>query len=108
MTSSSIMAAGYCRVCSCLLLKTCLKLNLPFLFLQNLAFQAEMKIKSQILNSLGTEQLFALLSDPNVSVLMKTLGLLRNLLSSKAVCTGLWIIYFTKAPYSLVTAYFLK
>ena len=70
-----------------------------------------MKIKSQILNSLGTEQLFALLSDPNVSVLMKTLGLLRNLLSSKAVCTGFRIISFTKAMYSClqrqsaVTAY---
>ncbi|XP_064646417.1 armadillo repeat-containing protein 8-like isoform X2 [Lineus longissimus] len=51
--------------------------------LMNMAFQAEQKIKSQILYSLGTEQLFRLLSDQDVQVLMKTLGLLRNLLSNK-------------------------
>lgn len=50
---------------------------------QNMAFQAEQKIKSQILNTLGTDQIFRLLSDPEVNVLMKTLGLLRNLLSTK-------------------------
>lgn len=48
-----------------------------------MAFQAEQKIKSQILNTLGTDQIFRLLSDPQVNVLMKTLGLLRNLLSTK-------------------------
>ncbi|XP_075213314.1 armadillo repeat-containing protein 8-like isoform X3 [Lycorma delicatula] len=51
--------------------------------LMNMAFQAEQKIKSQILNTLGTDQIFRLLSDPQVDVLMKTLGLLRNLLSTK-------------------------
>lgn len=51
--------------------------------LMNMAFQAEQKIKSQILNTLGTDQIFRLLSDPEVNVLMKTLGLLRNLLSTK-------------------------
>ncbi|EEB12505.1 Sperm-associated antigen, putative [Pediculus humanus corporis] len=51
--------------------------------LMNMAFQAEQKIKSQILVSLGTDQIFRLLSDSEVSVLMKTLGLLRNLLSTK-------------------------
>ncbi|RZF32139.1 hypothetical protein LSTR_LSTR004002 [Laodelphax striatellus] len=51
--------------------------------LMNMAFQAEQKIKSQILNTLGTDQIFRLLSDPQVNVLMKTLGLLRNLLSTK-------------------------
>uniref|UniRef100_T1HV19 Armadillo repeat-containing protein 8 n=1 Tax=Rhodnius prolixus TaxID=13249 RepID=T1HV19_RHOPR len=51
--------------------------------LMNMAFQAEQKIKSQILNTLGTEQIFRLLSDSEVNVLMKTLGLLRNLLSTK-------------------------
>uniref|UniRef100_T1J6L0 Armadillo repeat-containing protein 8 n=1 Tax=Strigamia maritima TaxID=126957 RepID=T1J6L0_STRMM len=51
--------------------------------LMNMAFQAEQKIKSQILNALGTEHLFRLLSDPDINVLMKTLGLLRNLLSTK-------------------------
>lgn len=51
--------------------------------LMNMAFQSEQKIKNTILTSLGTEQLFKLLTDDNVDILMKTLGLLRNLLSSK-------------------------
>ncbi|CAH1790086.1 unnamed protein product [Owenia fusiformis] len=53
--------------------------------LMNMTFQADHKIKTQILNALGTDQLFCLLSDSNVDVLMKTLGLLRNLLSNKSV-----------------------
>ncbi|XP_077993472.1 armadillo repeat-containing protein 8-like [Glandiceps talaboti] len=52
--------------------------------LMNMAFQADEKIKSSILASLGTQQMFRLLSDPSVDVLMKTLGLLRNLLSTKS------------------------
>uniref|UniRef100_A0A2R9B660 Armadillo repeat-containing protein 8 n=1 Tax=Pan paniscus TaxID=9597 RepID=A0A2R9B660_PANPA len=50
--------------------------------LMNMAFQAE-KIKADILRSLSTEQLFRLLSDSDLNVLMKTLGLLRNLLSTR-------------------------
>ena len=48
-----------------------------------MAFQAEQKVKIQILCSLGTDQVFRLLSDHEVGVVMKTLGLLRNLLSTK-------------------------
>ena len=60
--------------------------NKTFLILfQNMTFQAEQKIKSQIIDALGTEQLFRLLSDPDPNILMKTLGLLRNLLSNKLV-----------------------
>ncbi|XP_075463238.1 armadillo repeat-containing protein 8 isoform X2 [Ascaphus truei] len=51
--------------------------------LMNMAFQAEQKIKTDILRGLSTEQLFRLLSDSDVNVLMKTLGLLRNLLSTR-------------------------
>ncbi|XP_054166382.1 armadillo repeat-containing protein 8-like isoform X2 [Oppia nitens] len=51
--------------------------------LMNMAFQADQNCKSQILNALGTDQIFRLLSDPDVNTLMKTLGLLRNLLSNK-------------------------
>ncbi|XP_069471925.1 armadillo repeat-containing protein 8 isoform X4 [Ambystoma mexicanum] len=51
--------------------------------LMNMAFQAEQKIKTDILRGLSTEQLFRLLSDCDVNVLMKTLGLLRNLLSTR-------------------------
>ncbi|XP_077071202.1 armadillo repeat-containing protein 8 isoform X1 [Siphateles boraxobius] len=51
--------------------------------LMNMAFQADQKVKVEIVRALGTEQLFRLLSDPDVNVLMKTLGLLRNLLSTR-------------------------
>ncbi|CAG9832350.1 unnamed protein product [Diabrotica balteata] len=51
--------------------------------LMNLAFQAEQRLKSQILQTLGTDQIFRLLADPDTKVLMKTLGLLRNLVSPR-------------------------
>ena len=51
--------------------------------LMNMAFQAEQRIKSQIITTLGTDQVFRLLSDTEIHVVMKTLGLLRNLLSNK-------------------------
>lgn len=51
--------------------------------LMNMAFQADQKVKVEIVRCLGTEQLFRLLSDPDSNVLMKTLGLLRNLLSTR-------------------------
>ncbi|XP_036401178.1 armadillo repeat-containing protein 8 isoform X2 [Megalops cyprinoides] len=51
--------------------------------LMNMAFQADQKVKVEIVRALGTEQLFRLLSDPDPNVLMKTLGLLRNLLSTR-------------------------
>ncbi|CAK9797748.1 Armadillo repeat-containing protein 8 [Anthophora quadrimaculata] len=52
--------------------------------LMNVAFQAEQQVKLQILQCLGTDQIFCLLADQDIPVLMKTLGLLRNLLSTKA------------------------
>uniref|UniRef100_A0A4W4GP13 Armadillo repeat-containing protein 8 n=1 Tax=Electrophorus electricus TaxID=8005 RepID=A0A4W4GP13_ELEEL len=51
--------------------------------LMNMAFQADQKVKVEIMRALGTEQLFRLFSDPDTNVLMKTLGLLRNLLSTR-------------------------
>lgn len=52
--------------------------------LMNLAFQTEQRVKSQILTALGTDQIFRLLADTDTTVLMKTLGLLRNLVSPRA------------------------
>ena len=52
---------------------------------QNLAFNSEQKVKMQIVETLGSELLFALLSERDPEILMRTLGLLRNLLSKKAV-----------------------
>jgi armadillo repeat-containing protein 8 len=48
----------------------------------NMAFQAEQHVKTEIINALGTDRIFQLLSDSDSRVIMKTLGLLRNLLSS--------------------------
>ncbi|XP_065088259.1 armadillo repeat-containing protein 8-like isoform X2 [Ochlerotatus camptorhynchus] len=50
--------------------------------LMNMAFQAEQKVKSKIIDTLGTDRIFQLLSDSDERVIMKTLGLLRNLLSN--------------------------
>nr|XP_023018870.1 armadillo repeat-containing protein 8-like isoform X1 [Leptinotarsa decemlineata] len=51
--------------------------------LMNLAFQAEQRLKSQILTALGTDQIFRLLADSDTKVIMKTLGLIRNLVSPR-------------------------
>jgi hypothetical protein len=50
--------------------------------LMNVAFQADQRVKSQILVALGMDQIFRLLSDDEANIVMKTLGLLRNLLTS--------------------------
>jgi hypothetical protein len=57
-------------------------------FSQNMAFQADLSVKIQIVDTIGTEQLFRLLSDPDPAVLMKTLGLIRNLLAGRTVILG--------------------
>ena len=49
-----------------------------------MAFQAEQNIKIQIMTQLGPDQVFRLLSDEDNNVVLKTLGLLRNLLFNKA------------------------
>jgi hypothetical protein len=50
--------------------------------LMNMAFQAEQNVKTKIINTLGTDRIIHLLNDSDTRVIMKTLGLLRNLLSS--------------------------
>lgn len=50
--------------------------------LMNVSFNAEQHVKTEIINSLGTDRIFQLLADSDTRVIMKTLGLLRNLLSS--------------------------
>lgn len=76
--------------------------------LMNMAFQAEQKIKSQILATLGTDQIFRLLSDPEVDILMKTLGLLRNLLSTKPHIDYIMSLHGTQAriAFDIKTNYF--
>ncbi|KAK2141288.1 hypothetical protein LSH36_1127g00056 [Paralvinella palmiformis] len=70
--------------------------------LMNMAFQAEQKVKSQILNALGPEHLFRLLSDPDVNILMKTLGLLRNLLSTKPHIDQIMMIHGTQVMQAVI------
>ncbi|XP_055324144.1 armadillo repeat-containing protein 8-like isoform X1 [Sitodiplosis mosellana] len=49
--------------------------------LMNMTFQTEEHIKTKIINTLGTDRIFQLLNDSDTGVIMKTLGLLRNLMS---------------------------
>lgn len=50
--------------------------------LMNMAFQAEEHVKTEIINTLGTDRIFLLLSDSDTRIIMKTLGFVRNLLST--------------------------
>ncbi|XP_074593051.1 armadillo repeat-containing protein 8 isoform X2 [Brevipalpus obovatus] len=61
--------------------------------LMNMAFQAEQGIKLQILSYLGTTQIFRLLSDPDTNIVLKTLGLIRNLLSTKLHIDHIMVSY---------------
>ncbi|XP_017772373.1 PREDICTED: armadillo repeat-containing protein 8-like isoform X2 [Nicrophorus vespilloides] len=61
--------------------------------LMNLAFQTEQRVKSQILTALGTDQIFRLLADSDVEVLMKTLGLLRNLVSPREHTDNMMVLH---------------
>ncbi|WAR10242.1 ARMC8-like protein [Mya arenaria] len=61
--------------------------------LMNLTFQVEQKVKSCVVEAIGTEQLFRLLSDPDPNIVMKTLGLLRNLLSNKLHIDSIMLVY---------------
>lgn len=74
--------------------------------LMNMAFQADHKIKAQILTALGSEHVFRLLSDSDVDVLMKTLGLLRNLLSTKPVSENIVCIILFKFLFSHLINYY--
>lgn len=49
--------------------------------LMNMAFQAEQHVRTKIISCLGFERILKLLNDSDTRVIMKTLGLLRNLLS---------------------------
>ncbi|RWS13007.1 armadillo repeat-containing protein 8-like protein [Dinothrombium tinctorium] len=51
--------------------------------LMNMTFQTDQNVKLQILSSLGTDQIFRLLEDSDSNIVLKTLGLIRNLLSNK-------------------------
>lgn len=52
--------------------------------LMNMAFQSDQRIKVQIITALGADQIFRLLSDSDINIVMKTLGLLRNEVAHKS------------------------
>ncbi|KAK2705010.1 armadillo repeat-containing protein 8-like [Artemia franciscana] len=49
--------------------------------LMNISFQGDLRVKSAVLQSLGQDQIFQLLCDTEQAVQLKTLALMRNLLS---------------------------
>uniref|UniRef100_A0A336LHC5 Armadillo repeat-containing protein 8 n=1 Tax=Culicoides sonorensis TaxID=179676 RepID=A0A336LHC5_CULSO len=57
--------------------------------LMNMAFQAELNVKIKIIDTLGPNNIIALLKDSDVKIIMKTLGLIRNLLSNSQHITVL-------------------
>ncbi|GLV43849.1 hypothetical protein CBL_11571 [Carabus blaptoides fortunei] len=70
--------------------------------LMNMAFQAEQRIKSQILITLGTDQIFRLLADTDTRVLMKTLGLIRNLVSPRTHTDSIMALHSTQVMQAVV------
>lgn len=70
--------------------------------LMNMAFQADLSVKIQIVDVIGTEQLFRLLSDPDPAVLIKTLGLIRNLLAGRTDIDHLMKIYGSQIMQAVV------
>ena len=52
--------------------------------LMNMSYQAEQNLSLQILNCLTMDQIFNLLKDQNLNIVLKTLGLLRNVLAMDA------------------------
>lgn len=70
-------------------------------FFQNMAFQADQRIKVQIITTLGSDQIFRLLSDQDIDVVMKTLGLLRNLLSNKSQIDHVMSLYGKQVRYTV-------
>ncbi|XP_022910003.1 armadillo repeat-containing protein 8-like isoform X2 [Onthophagus taurus] len=70
--------------------------------LMNMTFQAEQRIKSAILTTLNTDQIFRLLADSDVQVLMKTLGLLRNLVSPRAHTDSMMALHGTQVMQAVV------
>ncbi|KAL8588914.1 hypothetical protein ACOMHN_012952 [Nucella lapillus] len=65
--------------------------------LMNMADNANMWVKVQILDQLGTDVLSSLLSDYNQEIIMCTLGLLRNLLSKRQDVDNVMAAYGTTA-----------
>ena len=66
------------------------------MFLQNMAFQSDQRIKVQIITTLGADQIFRLLSDSDINIVMKTLGLLRNVVAHKSQIGNFQLFILTR------------
>jgi hypothetical protein len=70
--------------------------------LMNLAYQADQKIKQQILTEISMEKLFQLLTEQDETLVMKTVGLIRNLISYRPHVDYLMHIYGNKIIQAIV------
>ena len=75
------------------------------IFLQNMAFQSDQRIKVQIITTLGADQIFRLLSDSDINIVMKTLGLLRNVVAHKSQIGNFQLIILTRKNQDLRNAW---
>lgn len=81
--------------------ETALRLNGVWA-LMNMAYQADDVTKNKILEVLGPDQLFSsLLDDPDTQVTMKTLGLMRNLLSGREDIDRIMLIHGSRVMESV-------
>jgi len=65
--------------------------------LMNMAFQADQKVKQQILSAITMDKLFQLLTEDDENLIIKTLGLLRNLICTKPHIDQIMSTHGTKA-----------
>ena len=61
-----------------------------------MAFQSDQRIKVQIITTLGADQIFRLLSDSDINIVMKTLGLLRNVVAHKSQIGNFQLLSLTR------------
>ena len=61
-----------------------------------MAFQSDQRIKVQIITTLGADQIFRLLSDSDINIVMKTLGLLRNVVAHKSQIGNFQLFILTR------------
>lgn len=70
--------------------------------LMNMAFQADQKVKQQILSTITMEKIFQLLTEQDDNLIMKTLGLLRNLICTKIHIDQLMSTHGTKVMQAII------
>lgn len=70
--------------------------------LMNLAFMADQKVKHQILSTITIERLFQLLTEQDETLLMKTLGLIKNLICHRPHIDQIMNLYGIKIIQAII------